>query len=168
MLRPATDADRDLVLRWRNHPDVRAVSLTQHEITPDEHRQWWDRTAAADDRAVYVYERGGLPAGVVTFFDIDRASRTAWWGYYLDNAGLTERGELLPAWIAIQREAVRLAFGPLDLDVLEAEVLDANEGVRHFNRRNGFEDVDEYDREVDGRVVRVHRVRATATGRDAR
>ena len=35
MLRPALDSDRDLVLGWRNHPEVRAVSLTQHEIAQE-------------------------------------------------------------------------------------------------------------------------------------
>ena len=40
MLRPAAEADRDRVLAWRNHPQVRAVSLTQHEITPAEHAAW--------------------------------------------------------------------------------------------------------------------------------
>jgi UDP-4-amino-4,6-dideoxy-N-acetyl-beta-L-altrosamine N-acetyltransferase len=161
MLRPSTDADRDLVLRWRNHPDVRAVSLTQHEITPEEHATWWEDTKTRTDRAVYVYERGGIPAGVVTFFDLDREAGTSWWGYYLDNTGLTERGELLPAWIQIQREAKRLAFDDLGLLALEGEVLESNEGVRSFNRRNGFEEVDSYVRDVDGTPTRVVKVRAT-------
>lgn len=165
MLRPASDADRDPVLRWRNHPDVRAVSLTRHEITEAEHAAWWETTAATPEREVYIYERHGIPSGVVTFFDLDREAGTGWWGYYLDNAGLTERGELLPAWIEIQRQAVRLAFGELGLVTLEGEVLDANQAVRSFNRRNGFEEVETYDREIDGETTTVHRVRATAEGR---
>ena len=41
MLRPVNDDDSAGVLRWRNHPDVRAVSLTQHEISPTEHAAYW-------------------------------------------------------------------------------------------------------------------------------
>jgi RimJ/RimL family protein N-acetyltransferase len=140
---------------------VRAVSLTQHEITADEHARWWASTVEDPTRAIYIYERGGVPSGVVTFFDLDRESGSSWWGYYLDNAGLAARGELLPAWIQIQREARRLAFGDLGLTVLEGEVLEDNEAVRAFNRRNGFVELDTSTRDIDGVPTRVVRVRAT-------
>lgn len=162
MLRPAADADQDAILRWRNHPDVRAVSLTQHVIDPEEHRAWWEATSARDDRLVLVYERHEIPSGVVTFFDLDRAAGTGWWGYYLDNDGLAERAELLPAWIEIQRQAVRYAWDELRLAELHGEVLDNNAAVRRFNKRNGFEEISTDERRVGDDVVTVHHVRATA------
>ena len=103
------------MLGWRNHPEVRAVCLTQHEITEEEHAAYWAATRAGGRPRVYIYERHGVPSGVVTYFDIDREAGSAWWGYYLDNDGLKERGELLPAWIEIQRQAKRLAFDELGL-----------------------------------------------------
>ncbi|WOP19849.1 GNAT family N-acetyltransferase [Raineyella sp. LH-20] len=165
MLRPATDEDREPVRIWRNHPDVRAVSLTQHEIGAAEHAAWWQRVAADPTRTVLIYERGGIPAGVVSLWDIDWDAGSLWWGYYLDNAGLSARGELLPAWIQIQRDALRyvdaLRDGERAITVMEAEVLDANEAVRSFNKRQGFADIETYDREIDGRTVLVHHVRRT-------
>lgn len=160
MLRPATDADSNDVLRWRNHPEVRAVSLTQHLITAEEHARWWSAVADDPARQVHVYEHAGIPSGVVTFFDIDPEARTAWWGYYLDNEGLTERHALLPAWMTIQREAKRLAFGTLPIDELHGEVLEANEAVRRFNRRNGFDELESSTREVDSHATTVIHVRA--------
>ncbi|OFE14586.1 UDP-4-amino-4,6-dideoxy-N-acetyl-beta-L-altrosamine N-acetyltransferase [Humibacillus sp. DSM 29435] len=161
MLRPATDDDRDRLRLWRNHPQVREVSLTQHEIGADEHDAWWQRTLADPSRRVYVYERHDVPSGVVTFFDIEPTTRSAWWGYYLDNDGLRARGELLPAWIEIQRQAKRFAFNELGLETLEGEVLEENEAVRRFNRRNGFEEMSREVRDVGGREVAVWHVRAT-------
>lgn len=161
MLRPAHDGDMDAVLAWRNHPDVRAVSLTRHEISPEEHRAWWESTQGRADREVLVYERHGIPSGVVTFFDLDREARSSWWGYYLDNAGLTERGELLPAWIEIQRQAVRHAWDELELAELHGEVLDDNAAVRRFNTRNGFTEIGTEERTIDGESTVVHHVRAT-------
>jgi UDP-4-amino-4,6-dideoxy-N-acetyl-beta-L-altrosamine N-acetyltransferase len=161
MLRPATDADSADVLRWRNHPEVRAVSLTRHEISEQEHEAYWAATRASDAREIYVYVRHGVTSGVVTYFDIDREAGSAWWGYYLDNDGLQERGELLPAWIEIQRQAKRLAFDEMGLSTLEGEVLEANEAVRRFNRRNGFQEVDRYTHDIDGVATPVLRVRAT-------
>ena len=101
--------------RWRNHPRSRSASLTQHEIGADEHARWWSAVEQDPEREVLIYERRDVPAGVVTFFDIDRGADSAWWGYYLDNAGLTARGELMPAWIDIQRKAIRYAFDELSL-----------------------------------------------------
>jgi UDP-4-amino-4,6-dideoxy-N-acetyl-beta-L-altrosamine N-acetyltransferase len=161
MLRPATDADRADVLRWRNHPEVRAASLSQQEITEAEHETYWAATRDGDAREIYIYERYGEPSGVVTYFNIDREAATAWWGYYLDNDGLRQRGEMLPAWMEIQREAKRLAFDELGLTTLEGEVLEVNEAVRRFNRRNGFKEVERYTHDIDGTPTPVLRVRAT-------
>lgn len=46
-LRPATDADMLTVLRWRNHPEVRQVMFTTHEIAEAEHRAWWQEIGRA-------------------------------------------------------------------------------------------------------------------------
>ncbi|WP_446665354.1 GNAT family N-acetyltransferase [Flexivirga sp. B27] len=159
MLRPATDADKENARVWRNHPQVRAVSLTQEIITPEDHETYWESLRDNAIRRVFIFEFAGVPAGVVTFFDIDDEARTAMWGYYLDNAGLEQRGQVLPAWIKIQREAVKLAFGELDLAELYGEVLDANEAVRSMNTRNGFEEIDAEQRTVGGRPVTVHTIR---------
>lgn len=153
MLRPATDADLDAMRRWRNHDEVRRVSLTQHEITAEEHAGWWEKTKTDPTRKVLIYERDGVPSGVVTFFDMTDGK--AWWGYYLDNDGLTERGAMFPAWISIQREAVKYARKELGLTQLDGETLVANESAVDFNTRQGFEEVERYAREVGGETVEV-------------
>ncbi|MBO1765702.1 MULTISPECIES: GNAT family N-acetyltransferase [unclassified Allobranchiibius] len=161
MLRPATEVDKESVRTWRNHPAVRSVSLTRGVISPQEHDRYWAALQDDPSRIVLMYERGGTPSGVVTFFGIEQESgeRRAMWGYYLDNAGLEARGELLPAWIQIQREAVRYAFGELGLEQLDGEVLDANEAVRRMNTRNGFEEISATEHTIDGERVLVHTIR---------
>lgn len=155
MLRPATDLDSADVLRWRNHSDVRAVSLTQHVIASEEHAAWWSKTMVDPTRRVLVYERSGTPSGVVTFFDIDAEARSAWWGYYLDNDGLNAAGALFPAWIQIQRDAVKYARDVLRLSELHAETLSTNESVKDFNARQGFVEVETYPKEIGGQTVGV-------------
>jgi UDP-4-amino-4,6-dideoxy-N-acetyl-beta-L-altrosamine N-acetyltransferase len=163
VLRPATDSDRESIRRWRNHPDVRAVSLTRHLITAEEHARWWAAVQEDNTRRVLVYERKDVPSGVVTFFDIDPEARSAWWGFYLDIDGLTERGELLPVWVSIEREAVRFAFDELGLEVLEGEVLASNQAVRNMNRRHRFTETGSELREVDGESVEVVHMRLEAS-----
>ncbi|GAA0438517.1 hypothetical protein Aca07nite_47500 [Actinoplanes capillaceus] len=137
VLRPARETDRDLVLPWRNHPSVRAVSLTTHEIRPAEHAAWW----AARGGDVLIYEEDGVPAGVVIF-------NGSAWSFYLDVEGLGPR--LLPAWMRLEKEAVEYAFGTLGLATLGGETLADNKQVLALHRRFGFRETHRYERLVDG------------------
>lgn len=175
MLRLARDSDRDLVRTWRNHPDVRAVSLNQHVISAEEHAAWWGRVTVDPTRRVLVYELSGRPAGSVTFFDLQdepaadgAVSRSAWWGFFLDVEGLGEGGQLLPAWIGVMRDATRYAVEELDLDVLHGEVLERNEAVRSLNRRFGIRETGSELREVGGSVERVLQLELSAADVRAR
>ncbi|GGK97965.1 GNAT family N-acetyltransferase [Mangrovihabitans endophyticus] len=152
MLRAAAEADRDVVLAWRNHPEVRSVSFTTHVITPDEHAGWWQRALDDPQRHVLIFEDGGVPAGVVT---IDLRDSVPTWGFYLDVAGLSERGVLLPAWMRLEKETVDFAFGQLGLDRLGGETLASNRQVIALHRRFGFRETRRYEREVDGALQTV-------------
>ncbi|HEY2790939.1 MAG TPA: GNAT family N-acetyltransferase, partial [Micromonosporaceae bacterium] len=140
MLRPATPADADDIRRWRNHDDVRAVSLSTHEIAPDEHAAWFASVLADPSRHVLVYEHDGRASGVVTF--ADSGGGGAYWGYFLDVDGLAARDETLPAWLRIGPEAVDYAFDVLGFNVLTGDVLADNVAVRRMNRRAGFTETD--------------------------
>lgn len=157
MLRPATDSDLDDMREWRNQAPNREVSIHRHEITADEHAAWWARTRGDRTRRVLVYDRGGVPSGVVNFFDLalDGEPRTGSWGFFLDAAGLDERRETLPAWLEVMREAVDYAFDELQLDRLDGEVLEHNTVVRQMNRRFRFAEGEPEQREIDGRRITV-------------
>ncbi|WP_350279435.1 GNAT family N-acetyltransferase [Kribbella sp. HUAS MG21] len=153
MLRTATDDDVDTIRRLRNQQANRDVSITAHEIGADEHAAWWAKTSVDPSRRVLIYERAGATAGVVNFFDLD--GTTGAWGFFLDADGLAERGETLPAWIEIMREATAYAFDELGLDVLTGEVLEHNTVVRQMNRRFRFTEGTPETRYADGREVTV-------------
>lgn len=161
MLRPATSEDLDSMLRWRNMDANREASNHSHVITPDEHREWWERTASDPSRQTLVLEISGRPCGVVSFFDLtppDSPTEGAW-GFYLDHEGLAGHGMQLVAWNVVMKEAVAHAFDVLGLDELHAEVLEHNTAVRSMNRRFRFVEGTPFEREVDGRRVRVIPVR---------
>jgi len=155
VLRIATDSDVDQIRIWRNHPTVRAVSVTDHEITEAEHGAWWSRVRDRASDRVLIFVHDGIDSGVVTFTAIDPIAAAATWGFYLDVAGHDERGTGLSAWLDVCREALDYGFGDLDLRVLHGEVLEHNIVVRRMNRRFGFVEGDPIAREVDGRTVRV-------------
>ncbi|MGW7686710.1 GNAT family N-acetyltransferase [Kribbella sp. NPDC054772] len=153
MLRPATDDDVGTIRRLRNQQANRDVSITAHEITADEHAAWWAKTSVDPSRQVLIYLRDDATAGVVNFFDLE--GTTGSWGFFLDADGLAERGETLPAWIEIMREATAYAFDELGLEVLSGEVLEHNAVVRQMNRRFRFAEGTPQTRYADGREITV-------------
>lgn len=165
MLRRATPGDRDVVLSWRNHPQVRRASLTTHEITPEEHRAWW--AAVADDplRHVLIFEWRDRPVGVVMYDARRAAERGVVWGFYLDVDGLTGAGELLPAWLELERAAVDFAFDDLGADRLGGETLAWNTPVLQLHRRFGFTVTERHLREIDGEPQEVVWTELTAADR---
>lgn len=150
MLRAAADDDRDLVLGWRNLPEVRHASLSTHVIGDEEHRAWWQAVQADERRLVLIYEHAGRAAGVVTFADLDPVARSAVWGYYLDVVGLRERGELLAAWVGLEGDAIGYAFDVLALDRIGGETLADNAQVLALHRRFGFRETRSRPLLVDG------------------
>ena len=148
-----------VVLAWRNHPEVRAVSLTQHEIGAEEHARWW--SAVQQDP-----ERRGL--------HLRPPRRAGGCGHLLRHrpCGRQRLVGLLPR----QRRPERARRADAGLDrhpaqgdplcvrgaavrTLEGEVLAANEAVRRLNRRHGFTEVGTTTRDVDGTPTEVIRVR---------
>ncbi|WP_239096922.1 GNAT family N-acetyltransferase [Micromonospora phaseoli] len=156
VLRDATEDDVNLMLSWRNQEINRQVSKTSHVITVQEHGRWWSAVRADPTRQLLTYLRDGVPSGAVTFFDLRLdGPRTGSWGFYLDGDGLAERGETLPAWLEVMREAVDHAFDVLELDRLDGEVLAHNTVVRQMNRRFRFVEGAERREVHDGREITV-------------
>ncbi|MBB5869844.1 RimJ/RimL family protein N-acetyltransferase [Allocatelliglobosispora scoriae] len=155
MLRAADDTDRDLVLGWRNHPQVRGVSLTTHEITPTEHAAWWSAVAADSLRQLLIFEWEGAPAGVVIFDRRREAERGVIWGFYLDIDGLTAREALMPAWIGLERDAIDYAFDVLGAQTLGGETLASNVPVLQLHKRFGFTVTESYPTTINGEATEV-------------
>jgi RimJ/RimL family protein N-acetyltransferase len=157
MLRPAVDEDVARMLEWRNQKANREVSNHQGVIAPDEHARWWEAVRDDPERHVLVLEIDNSPCGVVSFFNLrsDGVRRGGSWGFYLDHDGLARTGAALVAWQVVMNDAIGHAFDEIDLDDLEAEVLEGNSAVRMNNRRHGFVEGEVETRTVDGTTRRV-------------
>ncbi len=137
-LRPVNDADLEDLRRWRNHPKVRRAMITRHEIPPQEHAAWWEKTCNDDAKRWYIYTETGEPSAVVGFFRLDWNRRTGWWGFYLcdysdeSSAGRRELAQ------RIVETAVEHAFKELNLRLLLCEVFESNAAAVRLYRQRGF------------------------------
>ncbi len=64
-LRPATVADADALLAWRNDPQTRAMSIDSNEVTIESHRAWLARTLASTESSLFVAEHDGRGLGTI-------------------------------------------------------------------------------------------------------
>lgn len=64
-LRRATPADSEHLLRWRNDPLTRQMSLTQHEVTPEEHQRWLHASLTGTSRSLFIAVDDEVPVGTV-------------------------------------------------------------------------------------------------------
>lgn len=133
-LRPATVADCDDLLAWRNDAGTRAFALDPRPIEAEQHRRWFMQSLADSARALLVAEAGGSPVGVLRF-DLDGdsatvsvylvpAQRGAGWG-----AALLRAGAL---WLRRQRPGIRR---------IHATILAENRASVSSFRRAGYRHV---------------------------
>jgi RimJ/RimL family protein N-acetyltransferase len=66
-LRPASLDDAELLLAWRNDPEVRSASRQPHTVEPAEHERWLSSCLADPERDLLIAELDGKPIGQVRF-----------------------------------------------------------------------------------------------------
>lgn len=132
-LHELTEATRDLILPWRNAPEVRRQMYTRHLISPEEHRAWFERMQADPSRRWYLYhDANGEPVGVVNFTEIEPEAGTAFWGFY------TRPGAPAGTGKRILYAALEYAFNELGLHKLNGEALATNAVSVHLHEQCGF------------------------------
>ena len=151
-LRAAGEADVETIREWRNHPKTRGASIHTAYITAEGHARWWAGVQADPAKRVLVFRHKGHDCGVVLFNDHDAARGTAEWGFFLDVDGLQERGELLPAWMELEKAAVAYARDVMGLQSVGGRTLAWNRPVLDLHRRFGFVENPgrRYTTEIDG------------------
>lgn len=130
-VRPMVAGDAELVLRWRNHPDVRRYMYTQHEIGAAEHAAWFERSQRDRGRHLLIAEERGRPVGFVSFKETE-PGRVAEWGFYAAPDAPKGTGRRLGA------AALDYAFDTLGFHKVCGQVLESNERSIVLHRALGF------------------------------
>jgi UDP-4-amino-4,6-dideoxy-N-acetyl-beta-L-altrosamine N-acetyltransferase len=125
-------ADLERVLAWRNHPDVRRYMFTQHEITLDEHRLWFERTLQDPKKHLLIFEVNQQPQGFVNFNETGNGG-IADWGFYVAPDAPRGSGQQLGC------AALSHAFTQLNLHKVCGQALAYNERSIQFHHSLGFQ-----------------------------
>ncbi len=144
-LRKIIDADKHMILAWRNDDRVRQHMYTTHIIGEAEHDAWFARALAFQDQKHFIFQYNERPVGIASFSEINQHEQTAFWGFYLGETDVPKGAGSVMKFLAFD-----YAFGGLGLFKLSSEVLATNPGVVKLHKRFGFRE--------EG-IFRAHRLR---------
>jgi UDP-4-amino-4,6-dideoxy-N-acetyl-beta-L-altrosamine N-acetyltransferase len=131
IIRALTEDDLPMVLDWRNHPAVRGYMLTQHEISLDEHRNWFARVKEDKTRQQLIVLDGADPLGFVQFNSVCQGG-IADWGFYARPDAPKGSGTKLG------QAALAYAFSKLGLHKVCGQAIESNVASIAFHQKLGF------------------------------
>lgn len=123
--------DLPMVLAWRNSPELRKHMLTQHQISMQEHRSWFERVQHDVTRQQLVVLEGGVPLGFVQFNPIGQGG-IADWGFYVRPDAPRGSGRKLGQTALIH------GFKSLGLHKICGQALETNVVSIAFHKKLGF------------------------------
>ncbi len=85
MLRAIQQSDLEEILTWRNSPDVRKNMYTSHEISWEEHVNWFINYKNDSTKRYFMFNNGKTNVGVIYFTDYSPEQGSAFWGFYAGN-----------------------------------------------------------------------------------
>lgn len=132
LIRVMEEADLSMVLQWRNDEDVRKNMYTNHIISPEEHKTWWESERNNPQSRLLICELDSSPVGVVIFTRYTGNNGLATWAFY--SGDRRKRG----VGAAMEVAALNYAFNELRVRKLECEVLSFNDAVIRFHLKHGF------------------------------
>ena len=132
-VRPMLDTDLELVLGWRNHPDVCRYMYSQHEITLAEHSHWFERVSQDNSYHLLIFEIDDKPLGFINIHQIAEGG-IADWGFYAAPGAPKGTGKQLG------QAALHYAFITTGLHKVCGQALSYNESSIRFHQRLGFQE----------------------------
>ena len=126
------ESDLDLVLTWRNHPKVRRFMYSQHEISVEEHANWFARVSQDPSMHILVFEVNRTPLGYINIVQI-AIRGVADWGFYLAPDAPKGTGR------ALGQAGLRYAFETAGITKLCGQALAHNQRSIRFHLNLGFQ-----------------------------
>lgn len=150
-IRAVTFDDLPLLLDWRNHPDVRRFMFTQHEISLEEHQNWFTNVSHDSTRRLMIIEEAQQPIGYVQFTNVTNGG-IADWGFYARPDSPKGTGHKLGVI------ALNYAFDELNLHKVCGQAIESNKASIAFHMRLGFsqEGVLRDQQRIDGVYHTLH------------
>jgi UDP-4-amino-4,6-dideoxy-N-acetyl-beta-L-altrosamine N-acetyltransferase len=130
-----TEADLELVLRWRVSPDVTRFMTTDIEYNLENQKLWFTKIRGDESAKYWKIMLDEKPIGVINLVDIDHIHRRCSVGYYIGDLACRSIGFMIPPYI------YNYAFYNLGMHKIYGEVLDGNDNLLKMHKLHGWREV---------------------------
>lgn len=131
-VRKMETTDLEKVLEWRNHLEVRKYMYTQHTITLEEHKKWFQAASNDEKRHLLMFEKNEEPLGFINITEVENGG-IADWGFYLSPQAPKGIGQ------ALGKTALNYAFQKASLHKICGQALAFNQRSIAFHLKLNFE-----------------------------
>lgn len=131
-LREMTALDLQVVLDWRNNPEVSKFMYSRHIISMDEHRRWFERASVDPNKRLLILDVEGVPLGFMSLHLSNEFTGVAEWGFYISPKAPKGTGR------SLGNAALDYCFITLNLHKVIGRVLDFNQKSIKFHKSLGF------------------------------
>ena len=135
MLRPMEEGDAELVVKWRNDPEISKWLFAAEPITLESHLAWFRHPKADRLDFVICLRESQRPIGTVSYTNIDSINAKAEAGKMLGDRKLWGKGlaqEAFRLWLAF-------GFAQLGFEYIYVRTLAANYNNIKLNGKLGFQ-----------------------------
>jgi len=122
-----------MVLQWRNSTRINSYMYTDHQITWEEHYQWFESIKKDSQKKVYVFFYKSLPLGLVNFSNIDTENARCYWGFYIGEKSAPKGSGIIMGILALD-----IIYSEVKMHKVCSEVIHTNSGSLRFHRKLGF------------------------------
>ena len=123
--------EKEMILKWRNHPDIRKWMYNQDEIKLEEHLNFIDSLKLRKDKLYFLVKKEDEFIGVIDFLDLDK--KEIFYGIYSNpNSKIMGVGRIL------NEISIDFAFNSLKAHKLKLEVFEDNIQVRNLYKKYKF------------------------------
>ena len=123
--------DLNLVLEWRNHPNIRDFMFDNTKIKLEQHLKWFEHVKTSKYFNVYIFEINSIPMGFMSFHNL-KMQGIADWGFYTAPDAPKGTGTQLA------QTSIHHAFNSLKFSKIYGQVLVHNTDSIRLHERMGF------------------------------
>ena len=123
--------EKEMILKWRNHPEIRKWMYNQDEIKLEEHLNFIDSLKLRKDKLYFLVKKEDEFIGVIDFLDLDK--KEIFYGIYSK-----KKKKIMGVGRILNEISIDFAFNSLKAHKLKLEVFEDNIQVRNLYKKYKF------------------------------
>ena len=127
--------EKEMILKWRNHTDIRKWMYNQDEITLDEHLSFIDSLKSRKDKLYFLLKKEDEFIGVIDFTQLAEEI-SVHMGIY-SNPNIKGNGKIL------LNKIIDYSFNDLKVKKIFSEVFAENNKAHNLYKKFNFKDISE-------------------------